>query len=224
MEQHSTAAALLASTEHELAETERAIRAHAFLDLLRAHRVPEARLCDLACEQYAIVSSDRRSFAQLAARFPAGQAGGFFLGMATGEGVALDKLTGFAGWLGLTEDDLRGYEPRPGAQSYPAYVAWLALNGSRADVALAFLANLAAWGENCGHVATALRTGYGAGEDAVAFFDFFAAPPPDFQERALAVVEEGLTDGESDVRARRAARLLQSYELAFWDALREGLD
>jgi hypothetical protein len=61
-----------------------------------------------------------------------------------------------------------------GAQAYPAFVAWLALNGSRADVVLAFLANLAAWGENCGQVAAAVRESCRAGDDAVGFFDFFA--------------------------------------------------
>ena len=92
------------------------------------------------------MSSDRRSFAELATRFPLGLAGTFFLGMAEGEGVALDKLRGFCDWLGMTDEELRAYEPHPGAQAYPAFVAWLALNGSRADVVLAFLANLAVWG------------------------------------------------------------------------------
>ena len=42
------------------------------------------------------------------------------------------------------------------------------------------------WGENCSNVAAALREAYGAGNDAVAFFDFFASPPADFEPRALA--------------------------------------
>jgi len=218
-----TASELVAQTRRELAETADAIRSHRFLELLRARDVPDERLRALAGEQYAIVSSDRRSFAQLAARFPAGLAGEFFLGMAGSEGLALDKLRGLAGWLDLTDDELRAYEPYPGAQAYPAFVAWLALNGSRAEVVLAFLANLAAWGENCGQVAAALRESYGAGNDVTAFFDFFANPPEDFETRALAVLEEGLAAGDSPVLARRATRLLQAYELSFWDALAEGL-
>lgn len=91
---------------------------------------------------------------------------------------------------------------------------------------MAFLANLAAWSENCGQVAAALREAYGAGDDAVAFFEFFAFfanPPEDFEARALAVLGEGLAAGDSPVLARRATRLLQGYELSFWDALAEGL-
>jgi thiaminase len=219
----AAAGELVAQTQRELAEIAEAIRAHRFLERLRTRDVPEERLRALAGEQHAIVSSDRRSFAQLAARFPFGPAGALFLGMAEGEGVALDKLRGLCAWLGMTDEELRAHEPHPGAQAYAAFVAWLALNGSRADVVLAFLANLAVWGENCGKVAAALREAYGAGDDAVAFFDFFASPPTDFEARALEVLGEALSTGDSPVHARRASRLLQAYELSFWDALAERL-
>jgi thiaminase len=217
------ASELVAQTRRELVETANAVRSHRFLVHLRARDVPLERLRALAGEQHAIVSSDRRSFAQLATRFPAGLAGEFFLGMAQSEGLALGRLRGLADWLGLTDDALRAHEPHPGAQAYPAFVAWLALNGSRAEVVLAFVANLAAWGENCGQVAATLREAYGAGDGAVAFFEFFANPPSDFESRAVAVLSEGLAAGDSPVLARRATRLLQAYELSFWDALAEGL-
>ncbi len=217
----ATGGQLLEELRRDLADVDGAIRSHRLLAGLEARRVPEGRLRALAGEQFAIVTSDRRSFALLAARFPAG-AGDFFLSMADGEGQALSLLHGFAGWLGMGPDDLLSYEPQAGAQAYPAFVAWLALNGSRADVTLAFLANLAAWGTNCGRVAAALRDRYGAEEEAVAFFDLFATPAPGFEERALAVVDEGLRAGDSPRRARRAARLLQAYELLFWDTLAEG--
>ena len=35
----------------------------------------------------------------------------------------------------------------------------------------------------------------------------------------LAVVEEGLEKGVDPLRIRRAARMLQGYELMFWDAV-----
>ena len=56
----------------------------------------------------------------------------------------------------------------------------------------------------------------------MAFFDFFASPAEDFEARALQVLGEGLAAGDSPVLARRATRLLQAYELSFWDALAEG--
>ena len=174
-------------------------------------------------EQYAIRSSDRRSFAALAARFPQPPPGDLFLALAAGEGQALGHLVEFAGALGLDEDALRAHEPDPRAQAYPAFVAWLALNGSPSDLALALVANLAAWGANCAHMAQALRDRYELDDQAVVFFDFFAQPPADFEQRTLAVLDAGLRAGDSPPRALRAARLLQAYELLFWDALAEGI-
>ena len=214
-----TAAELLAGLSAELADLDAAIRGHRFLDELEAGRVDERRLRMLAGEQHAVISSDRRSFCQLAARFPEPPAGDFFLAMAEGEGEALRRLADLAAALGMRPDDLLGHEPAPGAQAYPAYVCSLALAGSRADVALAFLVNLEAWGANCGRVRDALVARYGLSPGAAGFFDFFASPPPGFAERALAVADAGLLAGESPARARTAARLLASYELMFWDAL-----
>jgi thiaminase len=214
-----TAADLIAEARSQLAPVEQAIRAHRFLDVLAEGRAGADRLAALAGEQWTIIASDRRAFGLLASRFPRGLAGDFFLSMAQGEGEALSLLRGYAAWAGLDEAALERYEPRPGCQAYTAYVSWLALNGGRADVALAFAANLAAWGENCGRVGRALREAYDAREEDTAFFDFFASPPEGFEQQAVAVIDEGLAAGESPLRALRAARLLQAYELMFWDAL-----
>ena len=46
---------------------------------------------------------------------------------------------------------------------------------------------------------------------------------PMFEQRTLAVLDAGLRAGDSPPRALRAARLLQAYELLFWDALAEGI-
>ena len=219
----ASAGDVVAQTRSELADIAESIRSHRFIELLRTRDVPRERLAAFAGAQHMIVSSDRRSFAVLAARFPGGLAGQFFLGMAEGEGLALHKLEGLRDWLGMTDAELRAHEPHSGTQAYAAFVAWLALNGSRADVVLAFLSNLAVWGDNCAAVAAALRDAYGADDAAVAFFDFFANPPAGFEARALAVLDEGLAGGDSPVSARTASRLLQAYELSFWDALAEWL-
>ncbi len=194
-----------------LEAVDRQIREHPFVAAVEDGRAPAASLQAFAAEQRLIIASDRRSFAHLAARFPERPAGDFFLDLAAGEGEALSLLEGFAASVGASRDP---YEPMPGCQAYPAFVAWLALNGGRADVALAFLVNLDAWGDACRRVAGALRDRHD-----VAFFDFFAGPPADFADRALAVAEQGLERGELPDQARRAARLLQAYELLYWDAL-----
>ncbi len=206
------AAELLAVVRAELAPLERGLADHHYLAELEAGRVPLESLRAFAGEQRAIITSDRRSFEHLAQRFPQPPAGDFFRDLAAGEAGALRLLEPFAAAVGLGAD----YEPLAGCQAYPAYVAWLALNGSPADVALAFLANLESWGRSCARMREALRPLYGAG--AVAFFDFFAEPPAGFEERALALIGTG-----EPASARRAARLMQAYELLYWDTLADGL-
>jgi thiaminase len=206
------AAELVRVVRAELAPVERGLVEHRYLAELEAGRVPVESLRAFAGEQRAIITSDRRSFEHLAQRFPRPPACGLFRDLAAGEAEALQLLERFAAAVGLGPD----YEPLAGCQAYPAYVAWLALNGSPAEVALAFLANLEVWGRSCARMRDALRPVYG--EDAVAFFEFFARAPAGFEARALAL----LVTGEPS-RARRAARLLQAYELLYWDTLADGL-
>ncbi|MGH2771440.1 MAG: transcriptional regulator, partial [Actinomycetota bacterium] len=194
-----------------------------FVPLVAEGRAPREALAMLACEELRIVPSDRRSFALLGVRFSESPAGEFFLGLAEAERHALGHLRDFARALGLDQHAIAAYRPQPGCQAYPSYVAWLALNGSRSDVALALIANLAAWGSFCAATATGLRARYGFDDQAVAFFDFFATPAPDFDQQALAVIEAGLRAGDLPQNARHAARMLQAYELMFWNTLAEGL-
>ncbi len=193
----------------ELEPVEHRIRRHPFLAAVAAGR-GGAALGAFAAEQRLIIASDRHSFAHLSGRYPDPPAGDFFSGMEQGEAQALELLEPFARSVGAPET----YEPLPGCQAYPAFVAQLALIGGRADVALAFLVNLDAWGDACERLALALRHRHD-----VEFLEFFAAPPAGFADRALAVVEQGLEAGEPPERARRAARMLQAYELLYWDTL-----
>ncbi|MBO0893932.1 MAG: hypothetical protein J2O39_06120 [Acidimicrobiales bacterium] len=200
------------SVQAELAGFERRLSEHRYLVEVEAGRVPMGSLRAFAGEQRAIIASDQGSFEHLARRFPEPPAGELFVDMAAGEAEALRRLRSFAEAVELESD----YEPSPGCQAYPAYVAWLALNGAPGDVALAFLANLDSWGRSCARLRDAL--GPALGVEAVGFFDFFASPNPGFRDRALELVA-----GAEPGSARRAARLLQAYELQFWDTLAEGL-
>jgi thiaminase len=211
----SDAHRLLSSIRRELVSLDGAIREHRYLDALDQGRVPRAELGVFANEQRLIIESDRRSFLSLATRFPEPPAGEFFEWMADGEHDALGRLERFAAQVGGYDDS---YLPRAGCHAYAAYVASLALNGSRVEVVMAFLANLAAWGENCARIARAL-----AERSDVSFFEFFASPPEEFESRALAVADEGLALGESGDAAKRAAHLLQRFELLYWDTLADAL-
>ncbi|WP_242887886.1 hypothetical protein [Actinomadura litoris] len=215
-----TAAELLARARREIAA---ATSRNRFLDLLETGRVPQERLVWLVGEEYRIVRSDRRSFALLAARYPDSPSGELFLGLAQGETQALGLLDDLASALGESEKNLRAYEPRPFAQTYPAFLAQRATFGTASEVALAMLANLEEWGAYCARAADALRGAYDMDDAAVAFFSFFAESPPGFEDRALAVVAAGLAADDDPEEIALAARLLHTYETAFWDALAEGL-
>ncbi len=216
----STPLDLLETIRRELAPAEGGNR---LVPLVAEGRLPRERLAALAGEEYQIIRSDRRSFLVLAARFPEPPAAEFFTGLAAGETLALGHLMELAAALGMDEGDLERYEPQPGCQAYPAFVSWLALNGARGDVALALIANFGAWGSYCGAVAESLRSRYGFDEGACAFFDFFATPVPEVEEQAVAVATASTVAGEPPTLARRYARLIQSYELSFWNTLADDI-
>ena len=139
--------------------------------------------------------------------------------MLDGEAAALEALEPLATAVGMAPTDLDAYEPTLGPRAYSAYLAWLCLYSSEAEVAAALSVNFAAWGASCGRMAQVLRQRYGWQEAAVQFFTQFAAAPPDVSLPALMVIETGLQQGVEARRIVRAARMLQGYELMFWDTL-----
>lgn len=213
---------VIAEARQQMASLEDRIRRHPYLQALEARQVDRGRLAIFAGQQGHIIESDLRSVALIVARSQSQAAREFFLGMLQGERAALEKLEDFGKAVGLSADQfLTTAEPLPGAFAYSAYVAWLALYGSTAEFAGSFLVNLEAWGSNCARMSRALQTGYGLTAKDVAFFDLFAAPPPGFEEGGIAVVDEGLGQGVDPARIRRAARLLQGYEMLYWDTMLE---
>ena len=216
----ATARLLIEEIRRELDSVEQEIRGHPYLAELEAGRVRREDLRLFAGEQYHIIRSDLRSVALLVNRFGATPSGPFFQAVLGGEAAALEALRAFASAVGMDEAQLQAYEPAPGGQAYPAFMAWLALYGSDAEVAAGFLVNFQAWGANCGRMSRALQARYGLSAKDTAFFDLFASPPAEFEAGALAVVEAGLARGADPRLIKRAARLLQGYEKLYWDTLR----
>jgi pyrroloquinoline quinone (PQQ) biosynthesis protein C len=212
---------LLGEARKAMASTEKRIRRHPYLEALEAGRVEKGKLALFAGQQCHIIESDLRSVALIVSRAESRGARDFLGGMLQGERAALEALGPFGQALGLSPEQLHAAEPLPGAFAYSAYVTWLATYGTGAEFVGAFLVNLEAWGENCGRISRALQAGYGLSGQDVAFFDLFARAPPGFEEQGLAVVEEGLGQGADPVRIRRAARLLQGFELLYWDTMWE---
>jgi hypothetical protein len=211
--------ALIEGIARELRPVEGRLLSHPYIEALAAGRVPREQLRVIAGEQYAIIASDLRSVAHLVGRFGGTADLQFFLDVLAGERAAWDGLRAFARALGLDEANLQAYEPLPGAHAYTCYMAWLALYGSAAEVAAAYLVNFPAWGRNCGRLSEILKGRYGLAEADVVFFDGFAAPAPEFERSAVEVIRRGLEAGVDARAIRRAARLLQGYELLDWDTL-----
>lgn len=212
---------LLDSTRKELSELDGRIKNHPYITALEAGEISREALKGFAGHQYYIIGSDMRSVANLLSH-PGMLVGRKFLtDLLLGESAAFDTCLTFATALELDEGWLKAYELRPGAVAYAHYVAWLGAYGTGAELAAAFAVNFGAWGANCGRMRAALEKQYGFDKKSLAFFELFADTPPAFQQEALEVVADGLRLGVEPKRIRQAARLLQSYELSYWDAMNE---
>jgi len=64
----------------------------------------------------------------------------------------------------------------------------------------------------------ALHEKYGIAPSALAFFDRFANMPS-FEAEALDIIQNAVDRGVPARLIHRAARMLQSYELMFWDVM-----
>jgi hypothetical protein len=120
--------------------------------------------------QYHVAHADARSGALLVHCFDDSPAGGFCRGFLQGGFEALVAIPVMAEKAGLSEADLRAYEPSAEGFAYAAFV------------------------------------------------DAFAALPS-FDDEALPVIQAGLDRGENPELIARVARLIQSYEKMFWDAM-----
>src|SRR5262249_7168218 len=142
----SAAQALVHTIQAQLHAIEQQIRQHAYLQALEEGRIAPAQLRCFVGEQCHIIPGDVRSIALLIARceHPASQR--FFRDVLQGEIAALEALDALATAVDMSPADRTAYEPTPGAQAYSAYLAWLCLYGSDAEVAAALAVNFAAWG------------------------------------------------------------------------------
>ena len=211
--------ALVDEIRQELEPVNEQLLRHPYVQALEEGKIGREKLRLFAGEQYAIIGSDLRNAAHLVSRFGSSPSRDFFLGILQGERAAWDALLTFAHALDLSEAQLREHEPMPGAHAYTCYMAWLALYASDAEIAAAYLVNFPAWGQNCGRLSRILQERFGLGDKEVAFFDLFASPPATFEANALSVIQQGIDRGTDPRLIRRAARLLQAYELMYWDTL-----
>jgi thiaminase len=149
----------------------------------------------------------------------------FLLG---GELYASKLLLEHAKSLGLeTEEAIQAHASRSAvAQAYPSYWARLALQGQAGPAAAACAVNFPAWGDMCRKLHASLASngelyGYSLGKDdpGLAFIDFFAAPIDNLDEMAASIMKQENIVSYQDLL--EPVRLLQEYEILFWDAVYE---
>ncbi len=216
----SNARQLIEKIRTELKPLDEKIVRHRYLEALQTGSVPRVSLGIFAGQQYHIIASDLRSIAILLSRHGNLPSRPYLLGLLQDENAAFEALAKFAQALGISDDEIRASEPISTCLAYSAFVAWLALYGSDAEVAAAFTVNFAAWGSNCGRMSRALKAQYGFSAEKVAFFDLFANLLP-VDDSVFAVIQGGLDRGIAPTLIHRAARLLQGYELMFWNSMAE---
>ena len=104
---------LIAEIRTQLRPVENQIRNHPYITALERGQVSRDNLRAFAGEQYHILTSDLRSDAHMVSRFGATPGSAFFRDLVNGEAIAIGMMLDFAAALGLDEDDLKAYEPRP---------------------------------------------------------------------------------------------------------------
>lgn len=218
-----SAAELIESVRNQLAPLRDRVQHHPYLRRVQESRLDPQQLQPLVAEQFLTVSSDLRSLAGMVSRFGGSPSAALFLDLLDGERAALQALPALAAAVGMGAGELEAYEPLAGARAYSTYTAWLAARASEAEIAAAFVVNFRNWSESGARLSRVLRGRYGLSGDQAAFFELFAEPDEEFEGRALDVVDAGLASGVPERLVRRAPRLLQTYEVMFWDALYEAL-
>jgi len=207
----------------DLKKTEHRIREHRYLEILDSGQVSREALRAFPGHQYHMWQTLVRSAAQFVQRFGDRPYGGFFVGDLQAEIGSRTGILDLARKLEMTEDDLQRYQPTADGFAFAAYFAWLSAYGSAGQIACGRAVNLAAWGHNCLRMSRALRSQYGFSETDTGFLDGFANPPV-LEDRALEIIQDDLDNRVPPHRIAGAARMIQSYEARFWDAMAAAAD
>ena len=170
------------------------------------------------CEQYHIISNDKRNFALIQQRTSNSISANLFNECISFEASALSNLSLLQNELDIDILQLKSYEPLAGCQAYTNYLTTLCYYGSDAEVLAAMLTDLPIWGENCKRISTALKKKYRFPNESCRFLEGFASPlPEEFLKRSNEVIKSSLPTYRKEMET--AARFILDYELMFWDTI-----
>jgi thiaminase len=196
------------------------IRYHPYLICIDNKQITRENLKIFVCEQYHIISNDRRNFALVQQRTLDSNtiSAGLFKDCLSFESSALTNLSLLQNELNLDVIQLKSYKPLAGCQAYTNYLTKLCTYGNEAEILAALLTDLPIWGENCKRISTALKKKYKFTNESCRFLDAFASPlSEEFLKRSNEVIESSLVAYRNEMDT--AARLILDYELMFWDTM-----
>ncbi len=210
-----SSADLLKKVRSDLKPLSDQILNHPFIEQASSGTLPRAKIKRFTEQQYYIVSNDARSLASMLSRARGEKELELFSSFLKADLDALPKLVKMADGLGIQTPQIEDVGPIVEAVSYSHYLAFLASSGNIGENAFALITNIPVWGKNCKSLASSLSKNYGIRE--VSFLEAFSSFPKELEDLALEVIQEYLPSGER--RMRRAASVIQRYELMFWDAI-----
>jgi thiaminase len=190
------------------------VLSHPYISDAEKGVLPVKKVQTFVANQHYIVSHDARSLALMVSRSTNWDEFEFFSSILKGDETALPLLLRMAEALELTASDLEEYTPIPEAVVYAHYLTTLAHFASPGEQAIALTVNLPVWGANCKRLASALKEQYAIAETS--FLDLFAQPTGEIERAARAIIDRSRYN---ETRLERVARLIQAYELMFWDGI-----
>ena len=154
----------------------------------------------------------------------------FFEVFLSGEKFLKEIHLKMADALHISEKELDNYQPSHLCQAYPSKFCQLVHQSDPSIVAIAFAVNFPAWGQMCGRFKAALLANYkdqlGLTEDNLGFLSYCAEPTewlPSLVDK-VASASKSLSKYDFEISYKEikdAVRLLQEYEVLFWDGVFE---
>jgi thiaminase len=201
-----------------LSNTINAIANHPYLYALEINEIRRVKLEIFVCEQYHIVTNDKRNFEFRLSKMSGDAARKLFKYCVEAELNALKNLTLMSDELAIDKSKIESYEVLAGCQAYSNYLTRLVVYGSDAELLTALLIDLPVWGANCSKMSTLLKKNYGFGGNSCLFLDKFASPlPQQFVSKSKEIIDFAILHHEKSLCT--AARLIIGYELLFWDTI-----
>lgn len=209
--------AFIQGLREELRELNRRVEEHPFLTKAEKGILPKEKLKLFVENQYYVVYHDLRSLALMVSRASNPDEAEYFSKLQQGGLMAFQQLVKLGDELEVSFKGLSGLRILPAAVSSTHYLAWLGLYAGAAEQVTALTVNLPVWGRACGRLASGMVKNYNIKFTGL---DAFTHPPAWVEEEGVRIIGRYLPDAEE--RARLAARMIESYELSFWDAVYSG--